>query len=313
MEFHVRTAPTARFHLPTDSTTVSGATFTLNGSAPVSLSPSAPANGFVTATLPYLTEEGEGFVTWSFTVPGSGTFTDAQAVTVVTPYLAIWEVQEIWPEATAEQAADVEAAVRHVINAHCGQTFGFSKNKTIVVEGHGERALRLPERLLELKGLSTLFATLDINSAIIVSDGWYLKKGWSDEVTALENDTTYWANWDATSGSTPGEPGYEKPGHGHIIVPQTAGGNPTTWRDDYPFTIVGDWGWKSVPEAVKQAAGLLVNDYACMEANYRDRYLESIKAADWRLQFSAAAWENTGNVRADQLLSEYVILDWAVV
>ncbi len=84
-------------------------------------------------------------------------------------------------------------------------------------------------------------------------------------------------------------------------------------KNDYPFEITGDWGYKSVPAPVKEAARLLVNDYACSEQLYRDRYLESIKAADWRLQFSSRAWEYTGNVRADQLLSEYVILDWAVI
>lgn len=263
-------------------------------------------------TLPYFQSEGTVEVSWSFSIPSVGDFTDVQIYDVVTPYLTKAEVKTIWPEATDQQALDVEAVVRHVINAHTGQSFGYSE-KSITVEGHGESALRLPERLIELTGLSTLTATLNVNRSIIVSDGWYLKKGWTDSVTVLTTTDEYFSGTDVNNYADEGEPGYEKPSHGHIIIAPGANASPTPWRDDYPFTITGKWGYITVPQPVREAAKLLVNDYACSEVAYRDRYLESIKAADWRLQFSSSAWRYTGNVRADQLLSQYVLLDWAVV
>jgi len=237
-------------------------------------------------------------------------------VEVVTPILPLATIGSILGDDlnTPEHTRTAEAAVRTIIQAHTGQKFGYSKNKTIVVEGHAERALRLPERLIALSGLSTLTAQLDIRAAIITSDGWYLKKSWSDSVFDIENDSLYWSGADYNfDNPAPGQPGYEKPSHGPIIDAPRIRVSPTRWRDDYPFSITGDWGYKSVPVDVQEAAKLLINDYACSEIAYRDRYLESIKASDWRLQFSSRAWEYTGNVRADQLLAQYVLLNWAVV
>lgn len=273
-----------------------------------------PIDGLCTFTTPYAAVHTEGSlkVDVKFYVELEY-YTKTFYYDVITPYLEVREVKKVWAEATTEEAKEIEAAVRHIINAHCGQSFGYREDHTKVIEGHGERALRLPERLVELTGLSTVTSVLNPLSAIIVSDGWYLKKGWSEEVTAIETDSTYWGASDVTNDVLPGEPGYEKPGHGHVIYAPRSGPNPTVWKDDYPFTITGNWGYTAVPDPVKSAAKLLVNDYACMEALYRDRYLEAITAADWRLQFSSRAWDHTGNVRADQLLSDYVIMDWAVI
>lgn len=266
----------------------------------------------VTLNMADTQREAELQVDWSLivdTVP----VTKTDYFEVITPYLTYGEVKEIWPNATDAEIAEVETAVRFIINAHTGQSFGFASNKTIVVEGHGNNALRLPSRLITLTGWQTLTATLDPTATIIVSDGWYLKKAWANELSTITNTSTYWTGWEPTDNTAPGEPGYEKPSHGPVISVPGVSGLSTPWRDDYPFSLTGDWGYKTVPNAVKVAARLLVNDYACAEIAYRDRYLESIKAADWRMQFSSRAWEYTGNVRADQLLSEFVLLDWAVI
>lgn len=283
--------------------------------------PSADDRYYVILTMADTANEGSISVEWNFAINGVST-TKSDYFDVVTPYLSISEVKKIWPEATDEQAKDVEAAVRHVINAHTGQSFGYG-TKSITVEGHGETALRLPERCIEVTGFSTLNANLDPRSVIVVSDGWYLKKSWAAEVSTISSDSSYWGDYrdgvfDHSIYSDPdgdGEgpfigPLSERPG-GIIVAP--GAGRATSWRQDYPFKITGVFGYKTVPAPVKEAAKLLVNDYACPEALYRDRYLESVKAADWRLQFSSSAWDHTGNVRADQLLSEFVLLDWAVI
>jgi hypothetical protein len=253
-------------------------------------------------------------VRWSFNFLEDGEeypLVREQHVNIVTPILPLSEIAKIiGSSGSSEDVADVEKSVRHIIQAHTGQAFGYA-HKTLSVEGHGERALRLPERLVELEGLSTLTANLNPHTAIITSDGWFLKKGWSESVTAIASDNRYFGGDDITD-SLPGEPGFEKAGHGYVI---SAPGStkPSVWRDDYPFKITGWWGYRSVPSDVSEAARLLVNDYASNEALYRDRYLTAVKAADWRLDFNARTWEATGNVRADQLLAKYVLLNWAVV
>lgn len=301
-----------KFVVPSD---LSNATYKVfvNGTQVGTTANATVSSGIATTTLPYAAVASECSVRVELSfVYQSATYVRNTLIDVVTPYLELYEVKEVWPQATDAEAAEVEAVVRHVINSHTGQTFGYSV-ETLEVEGHGETSLRLPKRLVELTGLSTRSAVLNPLSAIIVSDGWYLKKGWSDELSAISDTSTYWSNWEPSNDVAPGDPGYEKPNHGPITKAPGVRTTPTPWKDDYPFTITGKWGYASVPEAVREAAKLLVNDYACSEIAYRDRYLESIKAADWRLQFSSRAWEYTGNVRADQLLSDYVILDWAVI
>ncbi len=77
------------------------------------------------------------------------------------------------------------------------------------------------------------------------------------------------------------------------------------FRDDVQYNITGLWGYHDVPEDVRQAARLLVADYSCDESLWRDRYINAIKAGDWRIDFNGEAFQGTGNVVADQILAAY--------
>lgn len=333
MELLRGTAPKVRFYGPAPDTEIDTVTYSVNGVAPVQGTFAAVAGEAETweVQLPYL-ESGANDVevVWHFTITSvpDNSFEEAFSYEVVTPLLSKQELQRIIDNEDATEADlwEVEAAVRHVIQAHTGQKFGFDRGKALTVEGHGETALRLPERLVSITGVNTLTSSLDRSAFIIVSDGWYLKKAWANATPLTQaTESQFWGDFmnnsvfDNNIYSDPdgdGEPPIVGPlasRPGGITVAPGASGRATAWKQDYPFEITGDWGYKTVPANVKEAARLLVNDYACSEAAYRDRYLESIKAADWRLQFSSRAWESTGNARADQLLDEYVLLDWAVI
>lgn len=342
MELLRGTAPKVKFYGPTPDTEIDVATYSVNGGSPVSgtVTPvSAEADAYE-LQLPYLgSDTNDVEVVWHFGITSvpDDSFKETYSYEVVTPLLSKQEILRIFDDegVSDEEVWEVEAAVRHVIQAHTGQKFGYDRGKTLTVEGHGEHVLRLPERLVAITGVNTMTSSLDVSAFITVSDGWYLKKAWA-QATPLDTPTNsqYWG--DITDGvfnnniyddSDDGyNPGYNGAGQlvdptltpvsarpGGVTVAPGSAGRSTPWKNDYPFEITGDWGYKTVPAAVKEAAKLLVNDYACSESAYRDRYLESIKAADWRLQFSSRAWEATGNARADYLLSEYVILDWAVI
>jgi hypothetical protein len=45
----------------------------------------------------------------------------------------------------------------------------------------------------------------------------------------------------------------------------------------------------------------------CQDHKYRDKYLQSIKMGDWRIQFHDLAFNGTGNATADKLLLDYRI------
>lgn len=309
-----------KVYLEGDSGWSPSANYSKNGVVIGALTVDAYSDGRYGASLPYILDECTIAVTWTFTVPGTGSLTKTDSYEIITPLLTRRDIQKILPDATPDEVVEVESAVRRIIQSHCGQTFG-KRVKDSVVVGSGETALALPERLMEITGLKTLSAVLNISSAIIIADGWYLKKKYHDIVSPIENDSVYW-DAEVTHDYDYGYPteaphglGHtpERYGHGKIIsAPHVYSGS--RWRDDYPFTISGTWGYAAVPIAVAEAAKLLINDYACSEQAYRDRYLDSINAADWKIQFNAQAFLNTGNVRADQLLNDYVMKrGWAVI
>lgn len=294
MEVITNTTPIIYFDGPGESVMVTSAILEYKG-AQSGLSV-VKNNNTYSVTMPFLDSDGVAKLTWEF-LYNNVVYKSVEEINIATPYISERDLKSIFSEGSDEERKNVEAAVRHIINAYCGQSFGRAV-KTVVVPGQGQDGLRLPEHLLKVTNFSTLEAELDPRGLIIAGEGWYLKKKWLEEIGPLYNDAPYWG--------VEGRPG-------GVIYAPGATNRPTQWERDYPFTITGEWGYYSVPEPVKQAAKLLVNDYACMEIAWRDRYLESIKAADWRLQFNDNAWARTGNVRADQLLSDYVIMDWAVL
>lgn len=271
-------------------------------------------NGVATFTPPYAAVANQGRLRIDVQfAEESDYFTKTQYFDVVAPYLEIMDLRKIMNNATDDARWDMESVVRAIIDSYTGQHF-YSVDKTLTVRGTGADFLRLPERLMVLQGLKTLTTTLDITDSIITGDGWYLKKGWTSGNDYTPTGNKYFTDTDAWwMNHQPGEPGYQQYDHGYVISAPRLSALPTPWMKDYPFSVTGTWGYDQVPQAVRAAALLLVNDYSCNEVLYRDRYLNAVKFADTDIDFSGASWGGTGNVRADQLLSEYVIADWAVL
>lgn len=310
-----------KVYLEGDSGWTPTATYAKDGVSAGSLSPTWNTTDLrFEATLPYILDECTVTVTWTFSVPGTGSIVKTDSYEIITPLLTKREIRKVWDDSTDDEVLEIEAAVRYIIQAHTGQVFG-KRNKSLVVPGAGESALALPERLISITGLKTLSAILNPSSLAIVADGWYLKKRYTDALSDIPNDSVYWdGEGDYAVPEFPEEAPHglghvrDRFGHGQIIANPRNQYTGTTWREDYPFTITGAWGYNVVPSPVKEAAKLLINDYACSEQMYRDRYLDSIKSADWRLQYNAQAFLQTGNVRADQLLSDFVMKrGWALI
>lgn len=252
------------------------------------------SNGVAACDLPYaaVAVDGEVTVTLTFTFEAQ-TYNREERVSVVTPILSTPEIQEILGgEATEDEIHKIERAVRHVINAYTGQEFRPYVG-SLTVRGSGYDSLTLPRRLVSATTINGK------SGQTFIERSGYSLYGYQD--------FDYW-NWQYEDNS-PFEP--EKVSHGEIIA--------TTPRGRYRFVsgeqyvVTGLWGWESVPAPVQEAARLLVNDYACGDAAYRDRYLESIRSADWRLGFSPLAYQGTGNVRADQLLADYIMPNMGVI
>lgn len=275
--------------IPTPDSTVSTVTWKSaksEGTLPTTMSYD---NTTAQATLPYQGFDGEVEVVWNFLIPNVGVVPEYDYFEVVTPVLTNAEILEVHPNATLQEIIRIERATRHIINAFTGQTFG-REYSAKTVRGGGTTLL-LPGRLLKLEKFNGYAVTTEVN---IAADGWALTKP-KYGVPPVKADA--WGLHMHTGG---------------VIH------NPNNIRvgtfNNAEYTIEGEWGWKYVPESVKEAARLLVDDYACADIEYRDRYLTSMTAADWRIQFNSGAFTGTGNVRADQLLSDYILArGWAVI
>lgn len=289
MEILKETVPQVIFVKPTPQTTVQNVTYSYNGTtATLPTNSVVTSTDIVTAMLPYLPDEGTITVTWSFTVPGSPTgLTKTDTYKIVTPYLShYWIKTNLLEGSTDDEIAGAEAAARFIVQAHTGQYFG-KEHDTKRAWGGANNALILPARLLTLENINGITDS----DFYLMADGWVLSR----------------PSW---SGIPPVKADF------YGINEQTASYPPVRWPwsnsggvfgGNSPYDITGYWGWESVPDAVVEAMKLLVNDYACGDAQYRDRFLTSMTAADWRIQFNASAFLDTGNVRANQLLEDYVV------
>lgn len=270
------------FELPTEDTSGVTATYSKNGSAEVALSTTTDED-IVSAVLPYQDSEGEATVNWTFTVPGSGQFTDSQVYRVSTPFLSISEVREFVPEFNDRQLKMLESSVRQVIYSIVGQTFGKYVG-AYDVQGSDKLTLTLPQRIISLNTVNGI----DPTDYFVVEDEGYSLRHFPWGVPPVKADFFGL--------------------HEHV------GGvihNPNNVRlgefyKSATYRVDGVWGHLYVPEGIKEAARLLINDYSCADAEYRDRYLTSMTAADWRIQFHDSAFTSTGNARADKILEPYV-------
>ena len=297
MEIYSQDVNVVKFKLPAGISGVS-ATASLNGGAEIALPVvSGTENAAVREfTLPYIQDEGTVRVFYRFT---TNTFDGQKEVTVtdqydvVTKILPDEEILNIHPNATPEEVEKIEKAVRHIINAHTGQVFGRFTG-TYYVRGNDNPALLAPRRMISLAKVNGALAAGWFE---IDSDGWTLRMHSVAGVPPVKAD---YYGFNELTGGVIFDPFYSLK-LGMFLSTRT-------------YELNGVWGWEEVPAQVAEAAKLLVNDYACADAAYRDRFLTSMTAADWRIQFNSGAFVNTGNVRADQLLADYVVSpDWVIV
>lgn len=225
------------------------------------------------------------------------TFDDIKQVLVVTPLLSIKEIKDFLskPEfgltASEQDAIKVERATRKIIEALTGQDFGWYPNESRTAHVLGSKRLaELPGRCVTLTKVNDVTA---LDGFELTPSRFFLKlnhHGWNQ-----------WIGWKDFPDRAGGVDTFG-------IVYRGPVGNPFRDRvfSSGRLTITGDWGWENIPDDIQEAARLLINDYACAESAYRDRYIEVMKSADWELDYNTWAWIMSGNVRADQLIKKYI-------
>lgn len=74
----------------------------------------------------------------------------------------------------------------------------------------------------------------------------------------------------------------------------------------YNYTVTVENGWPMVPQDIKEAAELIIEDMACGAPNYWAKYVRNYETNDYTVDFHRAMFAGTGNVIVDQILSRYL-------
>lgn len=236
---------------------------------------------------------------WAYSVGGTAA-SNIQIVDIVTPYVSIYDVIDDLNIGTDQSDPNyksyhelqiAEKYARKLIEAHTNQCF-YSYAGTQIVYGHGSDILPLPIRIEEVSDLYQEDIALYSNGQI--TDNWILapivsESNYSIRVrrTDLQDNTVYTAN-----GLIP--PSINDRGYSGVF------------KKDLRYTVKGTFGWKYVPDNVREACKILMQQYFEQDRAWKDKYVKNISTFDWKFEFSDRAVNGTGSLYADQLLAPYV-------
>jgi hypothetical protein len=85
------------------------------------------------------------------------------------------------------------------------------------------------------------------------------------------------------------------------------------FRDQSRYKFEGDIGYKYVPEDIKIAAMLLVNDIISNDFNWRNKYLKRVDLSEISFEMAGGAFNGTGNIAVDNILDTYRNLNIVVI
>jgi hypothetical protein len=195
-------------------------------------------------------------------------------VSIVTSYVTPAEIIDALPELSTKPYKELKAMekrVRLIINSYCGQSFG-KWYGTETVRGTGGPELYLSTPTISIESVSGLTARWD-------ADGWPIMP--NSPIVAPLSDT-----WE-------------------IKFDGTWGGK--IFYENRKYTVTGWFGWDYVPDEITEAAKLLIADIYCKDSIYRQKGINAVTSADWRLDYSPAAFAGTGNLDVDRLLAPFVV------
>lgn len=77
------------------------------------------------------------------------------------------------------------------------------------------------------------------------------------------------------------------------------------FRDGSRYKFVGQMGYKYIPEDIKLASMLLIQDILSNDYNWRNKYLQKVDLSEISFEMAKGAFNGTGNVAVDNILDQY--------
>ena len=239
-----------------------------------------------------LNSAGKHRADFTYTVSGTS-YTQSQYINVFTPYITSAEFFDNHPELEDSFSNNFEnfaKKAKNIIETFCGQSFDFYPNKTLTMNGNGYTSMRLPYQI------STMTSVVQDPG----TDGEYIL--YSDTVSNIEKVKENFAfggsyNIRFKKSSLP---------ESVFIL--------GSFNQDSIYEVKGDYGWRYVPENVKQAADILITDMMNNDSEYRNHGLTRVEMDAITVYMKGNFYDTTGNIEADVLLMDYMlfIMDYIV-
>lgn len=76
---------------------------------------------------------------------------------------------------------------------------------------------------------------------------------------------------------------------------------------DWDYTVYGEWGWPVVPQDIKDATLMLINDLNCGKLSHIQKYITEYETDQFKIKYSDLSLKGTGNLLVDKILENYSI------
>ena len=235
---------------------------------------------------------------WSYSVQGSAQVREHKLF-VVQPYTDYAQASESLrigndpsdpSYKTYNEIMEAERYARKIIENYTGQKF-YNYTDTCSVYGIDSDVLMLPSKIETLYRLHANDILLEDNLNNI--DNWNYKVDVTESGFGLRinradmrDNTVYTANG---------------------MVPPSVNDSSGSFKRGVRYTVFGNFGWSYVPDEVELATIELMKDYFSKDNLWRNKYINKISTFDWDFEYGSGSTSGTGNLYADQLLSDYVV------
>lgn len=253
---------------------------------------------FIPTTL--MTRQREFRIVWSYTISGLAQSREHDLY-VVKPYTDLEQAREELDFGgdrsdpnykSYQQLVLAERYARKVIETHTGQRF-HPYDETHLVHGADSDTLILNAKIIQLHRLY-------VNDYLLIdaltnpkTNNWgkginINENGFGiriDRVSEVDN-TVYTANG---------------------MVPPSIHDDNSVFKQGNRYQVYGRFGYEDVPDDIDLACIELMKDYFSKDIAWKNKYIKKISTFDWDFEYAAGATSGTGNLYADQLLSDYVV------
>ena len=184
---------------------------------------------------------------------------------------------------------DYERKARRIINTYCGQDFDYYGSKSFIIDGYDTRVLRLP---FPMDTLTTVVADYGDSDAETIHDSSDATLNNLEKVNSMGNFGSSYAVRFKNKVSDTRKSYIARAYH-----------NKFNSKSDYKVT--GNFGWRYVPNNVRDAAELLILDLMNDDSEFRRHRIHSVDMDTTRYRFERDFYGSTGNTDADVLLMDY--------